>query len=153
MLDLFNNIFGPGDGENGDDASGNENHDVRIAVCALFLEMATIDGEFDKDEWDSIINSLINEFDVSEEIAVQLTEEAAKEANESLDIWKFTNRINQNYSVDEKIKVVEMLWRIVYADGKVDKHEDYLIRQCASLLNLKHSQLIAAKLAAKREEE
>lgn len=151
MFDFFKKVFGTQEEAQNEISEDIQSHDVRVAVCALFLEMATIDSEFDKDEWESILAILKDNFGLSEEYAVQLTEAAAKVRDESLDIWKFTNQINDNYSVDEKIRVVEMLWRIVYADGRLDKHEDYLVRKCARLLNLKDSQLIAAKLAAKDE--
>ena len=80
------------------------------------------------------------------EHARQLAAEAREELRESKDLWKFTNAINQHYEREEKIRVVELLWQIVYADGKLDRHENYLMHKLGRLLNLKHSQLIDAKL-------
>ena len=149
MIEFFKRLFDPKYDTENDGGSGHSEHDLQVAVCALFLEIANSDREFDKNEWDNIIANLKRQFGISDEVAIQLTEEAAKAVGESIDIWKFTNRINETYSVEEKIRVVEMLWRIVYADGKVDMNEDYLVRKSANLLNLKDSQLIEAKLAAK----
>ena len=59
---------------------------------------------------------------------------------------KFTSRINENYSSEEKIRIVEIIWKIAYADGILDKHEDYLVHKLANLFRLTHKQLINVKL-------
>ena len=69
--------------------------------------------------------------------------------NRSIDLWQFTNLINQNYSTDEKLQIIETMWKIVYADGRLDKHEDYLVHKLSNLLRLTHKQLIDAKLRVK----
>ena len=121
-------------------------HDIRIATCALFLEMATIDGSFSASERESIISILSNDYDLSDEHATALIEAADEELKKSIDMWHFTNLINQNYSKDEKLEIIETIWKVVYADGKLDKHEDYLVHKLAKLLRLSHKELIDAKL-------
>jgi uncharacterized tellurite resistance protein B-like protein len=121
-------------------------HDIRVATCALFLEMANIDGEFDEKERGSIMKILAKEYDLSGEDAAELTRAADDERKGKIDLWQYTNLINRNYSDDEKIRVVEMLWRVVYSDGRMDAHEDYLVHKLAKLLRLNHDQLIDAKL-------
>ncbi len=129
-----------------DDTENIEIHDVRLAACALFLEMANIDGEFSEDERQEIFTILREEYDLSDEHAAQITEAAEEELEASLDLWKFTNMINTNFSREEKVQVVEFLWRIIYLDGKLNRHEDYLIHKFSRLLRLSHSELIDAKL-------
>lgn len=146
MLDILKKVFG-NEQETGDENDQSSGHDVRIAACALFLEMANIDDEFSENEQQEIIDILQSEFDLSREHAEALSEAAQAELDDSLDLWKFTNMINVNYSREEKIRVVELLWKVVYADGKLDKHENYLMHRFSRLLNLKHSELIDAKLA------
>ena len=68
------------------------------------------------------------------------------EIEKSIDLWQFTNLINQNYSIEEKLKVIELIWKVAYSDGKLEKHEDYLAHKIAGLLRLSHGQLIDAKL-------
>jgi uncharacterized tellurite resistance protein B-like protein len=125
-------------------------HDIRIATCALLLEMSHIDGEFNASEREIIIAILKRNFDLSDEHAMTLLEASNEELKGSIDLWQFTNLINQNYSIEEKIRVVEMVWEIVYADGKLNKHEDYLVHKLATLLRLTHKQLIEAKLKVKK---
>ncbi|MCH7681513.1 TerB family tellurite resistance protein [candidate division KSB1 bacterium] len=146
MLDFINKVFGAVNQSDSTDSKRVQNHDIRIATCALFLEMAQIDGEFSEKERQSILGILKQEYDLSDEVAVELTEAADKERQDSIDLWQFTNQINENYSEDEKIRVVEFLWKLVYADGKLDQHEDYLIHKLATLLGVRHDQLIDAKV-------
>ena len=109
--------------------------------------MAKIDGEFAEEEQKSLLAILKSDYRLSEEHADALVAEADRALHDSIDLWRFTNRINQNYSMAEKERIIEMVWRIVYADGTLDSHEDYLVKKLAKLLRLSHKQLIAAKLA------
>ncbi|MCH7549604.1 MAG: TerB family tellurite resistance protein [Candidatus Krumholzibacteriota bacterium] len=127
--------------------------DVRVAACALFLEMANIDNEFSEEERQHILGILHSEFGLSEDDALELAQEAAAELEGSIDLWRFTNMINKNYSEAEKIRVVELLWQVVYADGHVDAHEDYLVHKVTKLLRLPHKQMIAAKLRVLHSDE
>jgi len=127
-------------------------HDIRIATCALLLEMSHIDGKFSASERERILSILKRNFDLSDEHATALLEASNEELKGSIDLWQFTNCINQNYSTEEKLRVVEMVWDLVYADGKLDKHEDYLVHKLATLLRLTHKQLIEAKMKVKKIE-
>lgn len=128
-------------------------HDIHVATCALLLEMANIDGEFAEAELRSLLSILQDRYRLSAEHADALMLEARRQLDDSIDLWRFTNRINQNYSVEEKERIIEMVWRIVYADGTLDSHEDYLVKKLSHLLRLSHKRLIAAKLAVLREDD
>jgi uncharacterized tellurite resistance protein B-like protein len=121
-------------------------HDTRVATCALFVEMARIDETFTQAEMDTILSILKETYGLSREHADALVAEADKARDESVDLWQFARRINENYSNEEKIEIIETLWRIVYVDGKMDKYEHYLMHKLATLLRLSHEQLIDAKL-------
>lgn len=125
-------------------------HDIRIATCALFLEMSNIDGEFSKRERENIISIMKKYYDLSDEYVVALLEASHEEVKGSIDLWQFTNLINQNYSMEEKLRIIEAIWRVAYTDGKLDKHEDYLVHKLAKLLRLSHKQLIEAKVKVKK---
>jgi len=142
MKDFLSKAFG----QSSQSAPQRADGDVRIAACALFLEMANIDNEFSEEERQHILAILQDEFGLSEYDALALAQEAAADLEGSIDLWRFTNMINDNYSEEEKVRVVELLWQIVYADGHVDEHEDYLVHKLTKLLRLPHKQMIAAKL-------
>ena len=150
MIDLVKKFFGKRRHDDSSNQRRQRPHDIRIATCALLLEMSNIDGEFSALERESIISILKRNFDLSDEHATTLLEASNEELKGSIDIWQFTNLINQNYSIEDKIRVVEMVWDVVYADGKLDKHEDYLVHKLATLLRLTHKQLIEAKLKMKK---
>ena len=126
--------------------SRDTSHDVRVATCALLLEMAHIDGEFSDSEKEQILQTLRDVYGLSQEAIAELLKAAEEELKGSIDLWQFTNLINQNYSLEEKVGIIEMVWRLAYADGTLDKHEDYLLHKMANLLRLTHKQLIDAKL-------
>lgn len=146
MIDLVKKFFGKSTKDSHANQGRGESHDIRIATCALLLEMANIDGEFSDSERGNILSALKRDYGLSDEHASELTEASNKELNGSIDLWQFTNLINQNYSIEEKIGIIEMVWRLAYTDGKLEKHEDYLVRKLAKLLRLTHKQLIEAKL-------
>ena len=145
MIDLIKKFFGPAE------QAQERTHDIRIATCALLLEMANIDGEFSKLERERILSFVKEDYDLSDEQAQALIDTSHAELEGSVDLWQFTNLINKNYSMEEKIRIIEMIWRIAYADARLDKHEDYLVHKVARLLHLTNQQLIEAKLKVKQE--
>ena len=108
--------------------------------------MANIDGEFDDSERENILFALKTDYGLSDECAAEITKASDEELKGSIDLWQFTNLINQNYSIEEKLRIIEMIWKLAYTDGKLDKHEDYLVHKLARLLHLTHKQLIDSKL-------
>ena len=146
MIDLVKKFFGQIKLQDSAAEPREAVHDVRVATCALFLEMATIDGEFSDSERTGILSLLKEKYNLEDENADALIEASREEVKKSIDYWRFAKLINDNYSREEKKQIVEMLWTILYADGTVDKHEDYLVRKLSNLLRLDHEELIDAKL-------
>lgn len=121
-------------------------HDIRVAACALLLEISNIDGEFTQQEKELIIDTLQSDYGLDHDNTLSLMQAAEDELNESTDLWQFTELINRNYSIEEKINIIEMVWRIAYTDDILDKHEDYLLHKLGRMLHLSHNKLIAAKM-------
>ncbi len=146
MIDLVKKFFSKNEKRVSKAHEEVASHDIHIATCALLLEISTIDGEFSTSERDNIISILKKDFQLSNENAASLIEASNGELENSTDLWRFASLINQNYSREEKERVIETIWEVAYADGHLDKHEDYLVHKLAKLLRLSHSQLIEAKL-------
>ncbi|HUV78723.1 MAG TPA: TerB family tellurite resistance protein [Desulfobacterales bacterium] len=146
MLDVVKRFFSKVTEDESKTIEDQRRHDTRVAACALFVEMASIDETFTQAEMDTILSILKEKYGLSREHADALIAEADKARDESVDLWQFARRINENYSNEEKIEIIETLWRIVYVDGKMDKYEHYLMNKLATLLRLSHEQLIDAKL-------
>jgi len=130
--------------------SGNK---VAIATCALLLEMAHTDDEFSEIEETEIKKIMQSEFDLSGDKVDEIIELSNEERKEKIDLWQFTNLINESFSKDEKIRVVEYIWKVIYADDKVDQYEEYLIRKLSYLLNVDHKDMIDAKIRVKYQED
>ena len=146
MIDAVKRFFNKAT-PNVSEASGQDTeHDIRVATCALFVEMARIDEEFTEAEMNAILSILKERYGLPPEHADALITEAEKELEKSVDLWQFARMINENYSNEEKIEIIEILWRIVYVDGKMDQYEHYLMNKLQNLLRLTHEQLINAKL-------
>lgn len=146
MLDVVKKFFGEATADVSGGASQDSEHDIRVATCALFVEIARIDEKFTKAEMETILSILKEKYGLSPEHADALIAEAEKQLDKSVDLWQFASLINDNYSTEEKIEIIETLWRIVYVDGKMDRYEHYLMNKLQSLLRLTHDQLISAKL-------
>ncbi len=146
MIDLVKRFLGGGNGPGEMPAGDSGAHDLRVAVCALFLEMGRIDNAFSREEMDALVGILVERYGLSTEDADQLIAAADRELEDSVDYWRFAKRINAHYTPEEKIEIVETLWRIVYIDDRMDRYEHYLMNKLAALLRLSHPQLIAAKL-------
>jgi uncharacterized tellurite resistance protein B-like protein len=149
MLDMVKRFFNKTKVNNSGTEKQNRARDLCVATCALFVEMARIDGTFTQAELETILSILKEKYGLSGKHADALIGEADKERDQSVDLWQFARLINENYSTEEKIEVVETLWRIVYVDGKMDQYEHYLMNKLKNLLRLSHNQLIDAKLKVK----
>lgn len=149
IVDFFNsNMHSPAS-----EQSPGQSGKAALATCALLLEMAHADSEFSAEEQKLIITVLKEKFELEDSDARSLIKLTNMERKSSLDLWQFTNLINENFSREEKIKVLEVLWSVVYVDNKVDMHEEYLMRKLSNLLNLDHSDMIETKLRARSEFE
>ena len=144
IKDFFNNRLSA---EKDETAESSEKR-IQVAAGALLLEMASIDDEFSEEEGARILSLLKKEFGLTDETAAELIDLAKRELKGSVDLWQFTSLINAEYKPEEKIRLMELVWKVVYADGRLDKHEDYLVQKLTKLLNLRQSETIQAKLAA-----
>jgi uncharacterized tellurite resistance protein B-like protein len=120
--------------------------ELHIATCAILLEIAHADEEFSEEEERRIVDLMQKNFNLPHETVHKLKEISEKKRKESIDLWQFTSTIKDNYSTEQKEQVIEMIWSIIYADGTLDKYEDYLAHKLAKLLGLDHKQLIDAKV-------
>ncbi len=119
---------------------------IQIASCVILLEVAKFDFDFSSIEKETTKAILKNEFAIPEDAIEDLMKISEEKREDSVDLWEFTNVINQNFSREEKIKIIEAAWKIIYADDKLDKYENHYAHVLADLLRLRHDELIDAKL-------
>ncbi len=151
MFDLVKNILTKKNDSNAQANVKSDQDRTRIAAAVLLLEAAHIDDECTEDELNHVLHTLQTNFKLSEAITKELVDIAHAEKSEAVDLWEFTNHINETHSIEEKIILLEAVWRIIYMDGRLDKHEDHFAHRLAKLLRLSHREMIGAKLAAKEK--
>ncbi len=120
-----------------------------LAACALLVEVMRIDGEVSEAERRAVLDAMAHTFDLPGERLKELLDLAEREVAEAVDQYQFTRLINERFGLEEKACLVEMLWRVAFADGRLDKYEEYVIRKLAELLHLPHRVFIQAKLRAR----
>lgn len=123
-----------------------EDQELQVATCVLLLEIAHADDEFLPAEEQKIEALMKSHFNLTEETVRTIKEAAEQERIQSIDLYQFARVLKEQYAADQKEKIVEMLWSIIYTDATLDKHEDYLVHKLATLLGLSHRQLIDAKV-------
>jgi uncharacterized tellurite resistance protein B-like protein len=146
MIDIVKKFFSKSTSVDTTASQHTTAHDIQVAVCALCIEIARIDEKFTQQELDTLLSILIQKYNLSPDNAQSLMAVADQALEDSVDLWQFAQLINENYAIDEKLEIIEMLWQIVYVDGKMDEHEHYLRNKLSSLLRLSHKQLIDAKM-------
>jgi uncharacterized tellurite resistance protein B-like protein len=119
---------------------------VQVATCALLLEVAHSDGRYQAAEAQVVHDLLAGMFDLPAAIVAELVDLSREQQQECTDLFQFAREINAHFSLEEKLAVMEGIWRIIYADGTLDKFEDALARQLATLLRLSHREAIACKV-------
>ncbi len=124
---------------------------IQVAACALFIEMAQADGEFTGEERKFILSEMEKTFDLDEECANNLMDLAERRVKESVSVYEFTTIINTTFSNDEKIDLIQSLWKLIYSDQKLSAYEDQLIKRIAGNLNIEHKEIISAKLLVKEQ--
>ena len=109
------------------------NEDSTTLIPALLIHAAKIDENYTDVEKEIITKAImnINKFDINK--AKQILKNAEKKEEESNQIIEFTREIKK-YPIEFRLKIIEIIWKIVYSDGKNDSYESTLIRRICGLL-------------------
>ncbi len=129
-----------------DASPGELEQQLNTAVAALLFEIAASDFEQAPEEKAEILSSIEQHFHLDEQAARELMRLGEREHAESTDYFQFTSLINKHYSAEQKVRLIESLWRVAFADQKLHDYEEHVIRRLSELLYVPHSDFIAAKL-------
>lgn len=147
MLDFFRQLF-----EAPSTANCEKGQDqLHLAAAALLIEIAASDENFCEDELKALQQILKTRMGISQSDIDCIIKEASAEQRDATSLHQFTSLLNQNYNPIQKRDLVQYMWLIAYADGDLDKYEEYMIRKIADLIHLSHSDFILAKTRAKQE--
>ncbi len=126
----------------------NDEHAVNLAAAALLVETARADFVQDGEEEQTLRQQLITTLGLGCREVDELLGAANASADNATSLYEFTRLINDNYSAEQKITLVAAMWRVAYADGRIDKYEEHLIRRVAELTYVPHEDYIRSKLSA-----
>ncbi|MDG2116174.1 MAG: TerB family tellurite resistance protein [Porticoccaceae bacterium] len=121
----------------------------QLAAAALLVEVMVIDGNLDEQELTSISQTLCQILALSGEQVDELIRLSRDEVAEATSLYQFTREINTHFNAEQKMNLLTAMWRVAFADGYLDKHEESIIRRVADLLHILHSDYIRCKLAAR----
>ena len=119
---------------------------LELATAALLIELARSDFSESTAELDAIRQLLQKRFGLGADALEALIAAAAKRADDAVSLHEFTHRLNSELPQSEKLGIVEMLWRVSHADGRIDKHEEQLIQRIAGLLHISDRDRVRLKL-------
>ncbi len=129
---------------------GNDRDELGMTLAVLMLEVAKSDFEESEAELQTMTAWLENQGSgLTSEDVHQLLDSARNEQAGSAGLFEYTRRACERMSIEERVQLVEQLWRIAYADGVIDKYEEAAIRKASELLYVSHSDFIRVKLSAK----
>ena len=126
---------------------------VRLAACALLLELAHADAEFTDEERAHIERVLERHFAMDGDAVRELIALAEHERRHSIDHFQFTHLVKEHYDLGQKLVLAEAMWGVILADGTIAAHEAYLVRKLANLLDVEPGYLTQARRRAAGERE
>ena len=133
MLETLKNFFTEFTGKHPDRFADN---DYRLAAAALLVHAATIDGDMSAAERDKLQTVLKSCFSLDDDATTELIDRATAAEHEAIDLYHFTSTLNSKLNDDGRRRVIEMMWEVIYADGRLNEFEDNLVWRAADLLNV-----------------
>lgn len=121
---------------------------LHLAAAVLFTEVVHADHKVDEKEREAVRAALQATFGLSAEECGDLLDLAEQRVADVTPLHEFTSLVHRNFSYEQKVHVVEQMWRVVFADGVVDRYEEHLVRRAAELLYVSHRDFIRAKHVA-----
>lgn len=110
-------------------------HDPKLAVAALLVHLAAVDGTMQDAERSAIRGALMDHYDLDENAVDKLVKDAARRDAEAVDFYKFTSGLNQ-LDMDDRIEIIRMMWTVVFADRKNHELEDNMVWRIAELIGV-----------------
>lgn len=144
LKDLFDSFSAPAP-----PSASEQQHALQLATAVLLVEVMRADNNIQAAEQQAVLATLRERFALAEDELARLMELAAETAQTAYDYHRFTSSLNHHFSHAQKIRIVEHMWEVAYADAHLGAHENHLISKVAGLLYVTHGEYIAAKMRAR----
>lgn len=132
-----------------DDKHHHSAHKLQLASAALMIELSKSDQEIDKTETAKLVQILKERFELEQDDLDELITLAEEDVREATSLYQFTSLLNEHFDYAEKVQLIMNMWEVAFADGKIDRYEEHLIRKVAELLYLDHKDFILSKQRAR----
>ena len=143
LSDFLSTIIAPASVE------GRPEHTLQLATAVLLIEVMRSDAESTDEEQATVLKILKERFQLPDAEVAQLSELGHRTAKAANDLHQFTSLINRELELPEKVRIIEYMWQVAYADRQISAHENHLMRRMADLLHISHGDYVAAKMRAK----
>jgi len=146
---FYNDFLNPRPAPGGVTSQEADARSLRLATAALLIEVTRADDQVVEVEQAVVARALRETFGLSDAETAELVELADAQAREATSLYQFTHLIDKGFDPDKKRGVVALLWRVVFADSRMEAHEEALVRKVADLIHVPHEDFINTKLAAR----
>jgi uncharacterized tellurite resistance protein B-like protein len=146
LKDLFDSLLAPPAGATPQAAE----HTLQLATAVMLVEVMRADATFHPGEREAVQAALRDKFGLSGDEAQRLTELAQTTAKDASDLFSFTSRINDHFDMPQKLRMVEHMWRVAYADGHLSAHERHVLWRVADLLHVPQGAYVHARMRAQQ---
>ena len=148
MLDQLKKLFAAPESENQEP----DNHQLAVAATALMVQLSRADHNEDERELQTIVDCAVKAHQVTRDEAEAILQDALDHADDATSMYEFTGQINEHLDQNAKQSLLESIWRVAFADGRIDKYEEHLIRRMADLLHLNHREYMQARHRAENSD-
>jgi uncharacterized tellurite resistance protein B-like protein len=126
---------------------------LQLATAALLVEVTRADFHVEQSERRAVMSAVQTLFGLSRQETDELVSLAEEEVDGSVSLFQFTQLVDKEFTQDQKAQIIEMMWRVAFADLDKDKHEEYLVRKVADLLHVPHSVFVRTRYNVESELE
>lgn len=127
-------------------------HEADLASAALLFEVIRSDQEIKSVELTLLRERLMQVCDLNSEEVDDIINLASDEVDAAVSLYQFTSKITQHFDPEQRVRLIENMWRMAYADSILDKHEEYIIRRVASLIHVSQANFIKARQKVRAED-
>lgn len=148
MIEAIARFFSQRLAGNATESDATHERRLLLATAALLVEVMRSDADLDERERARVVEAL-RRHGLDEAEALELMALADEQSRTANDYFQFTSLVNRHYDAREKVRIIEMMWQVAYADGEISAHERHLMRRIADLLHVQHGDYVAAQRRAR----
>ena len=146
LKDLFDSLVPPSPATDPRAAE----HALQLATAVMLVEVMRADPSFHAGEREAVLTALREKFALADDEAERLTELAETTARQATDLYSFTSRINERFEMPQKLRMIEHMWTVAYADGHLSDHERHVMWRIADLLHIPQGAYVNARMRAQQ---